>query len=162
VTVSFRDQLAQIEEIEREVRRIQEGERSEGLKAAKSEYRRAIHAAGLAQAVAGCYTRIEHVLDFVARAVDGEPVRGENWHRTLLDRMARPRDDVPRPAVISGRTHGRLDELRQFRHVVKSIYPSLIRSPDVARNLALLISATPRFAAEFRAFVKRMTRPRRN
>ena len=100
---------------------------------------------------------IEHVLDFVAREVDGEPIRGENWHRLLLDRVSRPRSDVPRPAVIGRHTSAMLDELRQFRHVVKSIYPSLIRPSDVKKNLAVLLKVEPGFAREYKAFAKRIS-----
>ena len=157
--VTFNDQLAQLDELAAELRLIRDGEAKEGLKSLKTDYRRSIHAAGLAQAVAGCYTRIEHVLDFVAREVDGEPVRGERCHRVLLDRVVTARPDVPRPAVISRRTHAMLDELRQFRHVAKSIYPSLLRVTDVQRNLSTLVKAVPRFEREFRRFVRHMARP---
>lgn len=155
--ITFHDQLAQLGELESELQRIRLGERDEGLRSVRSEYRRAIHAAGLAQAVAGCYTRIEHVLDFVAREVDGEAIRGDHWHRLLLDRVSRPRSDVPRPAVIGRRTYTMLDELRQFRHVVKSIYPSLIRPSDVRKNLTVLLKIAPGFAREFKAFAKRVS-----
>ncbi len=154
--ITFFDQLAQIDELEMELQRIGEGERREGLASLKSEYRRTMHAAGLAQAIAGCYTRVEHVLEFVTREVDGEPLSGEKWHSDLLDRVSRPRRDVPRPAVIDRRTHAMLDELRQFRHLVKSIYPSLIRPSDVSKNLALLRKALPRFSRQFMAFVQKM------
>lgn len=158
--VTFKDQLAQLDELATELQHIRTGETKEGLASLKTEYRRAIHAAGLAQAIAGCYTRIEHVLDYVAREIDGEPVRGERWHRVLLDRVAAPREDVPRPAVIGRRTYAMLDELRQFRHVAKSLYPSHIRVQDVKRNLGYLAKVVPRFDREFRTFVARMTRPR--
>lgn len=154
--ITFLDQLAQLDELEIELARIAEGERKEGLASLKSEYRRRMHAAGLAQAIAGCYTRIEHVLEFVAHEVDGEPISREKWHSDLLDRVSKPRRDVPRPAVIDRRTHAMLDELRQFRHVVKSIYPSLIRPADVRKNLALLGKAMPRFSKQFRTFAEKM------
>ena len=156
--VTFQDQLAQIEELAAELRRIREGEAKEGLKSLKTDYRRSIHAAGLAQAVAGCYTRIEHVLDFVACEVDAEPVRGERWQRVLLDRVVTARPSASRPAVISRGTHAMLDELRQFRHVAKSIYPSLLRAADVRRNCDYLVKVVPRFEREFRKFVRHLAR----
>ncbi|MDR9403454.1 MAG: hypothetical protein RI580_08440 [Halothece sp. Uz-M2-17] len=57
----------------------------------------------------------------IARQIDYSEPSGENWHRQLLEQMSVEVPDV-RPALISSFVRVELDELRRFRHVVRSIY----------------------------------------
>ena len=98
---SFDDQLAIVEELLREVARMEDGEKRFSEGPARGGYERELRLAGLAQRVAQGYTIIEGVLAFVARRIDRAPVTGEDWHKKLISRCARPFDDAKRPAVIS-------------------------------------------------------------
>ena len=68
------------------------------------------------------YGGLETLFEAVASAIDGARPSDEDWHRALLDQMAR---DVSarRPAVVSASTRTRLDEFRRFRHLVRHMYP---------------------------------------
>ena len=67
------------------------------------------------------YQGIERIFTMVARNIDGAVPSGQNWHKDLLDQMAR---ELPgcRPAVISPGTHESLQAFRRFRHLARNIY----------------------------------------
>lgn len=152
VPASFKDQLAIIEELLAEVRRMESGEKRFSAGPSPGAYEREIRLAGLAQRVAQAYTIIEGVLAFVARRIDRAPVTGEDWHRKLILRSSRPLEDAKRPAVISAALAEDLLELCQFRHVVRNIYPTRLDAPRVRENLERLIRAARAFGAECDAF----------
>ena len=71
--------------------------------------------------------------------------------------MARARSEpAPRPRVIGAKTRALLDELRQFRHVVRNAYSDLLREGDVMDNLARLERALPLFEKDLGSFVATM------
>jgi hypothetical protein len=93
VPAAFDDQLVIIEELLREVARMEEGEKRYSEGPAPAGYERELRLAGLAQRVAQGYTIIEGVLAFVARRIDRAPITAEDWHKQLIGRCARPFDD---------------------------------------------------------------------
>ena len=160
VPASFKDQLAIVAELLHEVRRMEAGEQRLAERASLSGYEQELRLAGLAQRVAQAYTIIEGVLGFVARRIDRAPVTGEDWHKKLIARCARPFDDRKRPAVLSDALAEDLLELCEFRHVVRNIYPTRLDEPKVRENLQRLIRAARTFAAECRTFAASLPPPR--
>ena len=148
---SFRDQLAIVDELLREVRRMEDGEKRFSTAPSPGGYERALRLAGLAQRVAQAYTIIEGVLAYVARRMDQVPVMGEDWHKKLIARCAQPFDRPKRPAVISASLAEDLLELCEFRHVVRNIYPTRLDALKVRENLGRLIGAARAFGAECKA-----------
>jgi hypothetical protein len=69
----------------------------------------------------GIYIGFERIFEVIATEVDLRLPTGDKWHRDLLDQMA---VDIPnvRKTVIIEETRLILDELRRFRHVVRSAY----------------------------------------
>jgi len=76
------------------------------------------------------YTGTERVFKVIARQIDYSEPSGENWHRQLLEQMSVEVPDV-RPALISSFVRVELDELRRFRHVVRSIYAYKLEAKPV-------------------------------
>jgi hypothetical protein len=69
----------------------------------------------------GVYTGIERIFEVIAKKIDQIFPTGDKWHRDLLEQMS---VDIPkvRKAVITEETRLILDELRRFRHLVRSAY----------------------------------------
>jgi hypothetical protein len=67
-----------------------------------------IELSALAATLHSFYTGAENILKRVAMELDGEPVRGDAWHRQLLLRMKTP--TARRPALLSEKLHDTLNE----------------------------------------------------
>ena len=68
----------------------------------------------------GLFTAFENIFRNIANAFENQ-VSQESWHREILQRMRL--DLAPlRPAVIDAETYEKLDELRRFRHVFRTMY----------------------------------------
>jgi hypothetical protein len=152
VPADFSDQLAVVAELMQEVARMEDGEKRHAARRTPAGYERELRLAGLAQRIAQAYTIIEGVLAFVARRIDRAPVTGEDWHKALIARCARPCDEPRRPAVIADALAADLLELCEFRHVVRNIYPTRLDEARVRENLERLIRAARAFAAACEAF----------
>jgi len=159
---TFEDQLAVVEELLREAGRMEEGEKRHSAGPSAGGYERELRLAGLAQRIAQAYTIVEGVLAYVARRIDRAPLTGEDWHKKLIARCARPCDDPKRPAVVSAALAEDLLELCEFRHVVRNIYPTRLETSRVRGNLRRLIRATRAFDAECREFAARLSPARRS
>jgi len=85
VPAGFKDQLAIVAELLREVARMEEGERRSTART-RSGYERELRLAGLAQRVAQAYTMIEGVVAYGARRVCDAAARTAN--PTPLNRAA--------------------------------------------------------------------------
>ena len=79
-----------------------------------------IELSALAATLHSFYTGVENVFKRVAVELDGEPVRGDAWHRELLLRMKAP--TAHRPALLSEELHDTLNEYLRFRHVFRNAY----------------------------------------
>jgi hypothetical protein len=79
-----------------------------------------IELSALAAALHSFYTGAENLFKRVAIELDREPVRGEAWHRDLLQRMAQPRPQ--RPALLSEPLQQALLDYLRFRHVFRNAY----------------------------------------
>ena len=162
VPASFEDQLAVVDELLREAARMEDGEKRFAEGPSPGGYERELRLAGLAQRIAQSYTIIEGVLAYVARRIDRAPVTGEDWHKKLISRCARPFDVPKRPAVVSATLAEDLLELCEFRHVVRNIYPTRLDAPRVRENLRRLIRATRAFGAEARGFAESLSPARKS
>ena len=69
----------------------------------------------------GYYNGIERILSVVAQSIDSSVPQDEDWHQQLLTQMTLPIPNA-RPALIGERAYQELNELRGFRHVVRSNY----------------------------------------
>ncbi|MEX2199298.1 MAG: hypothetical protein WD886_10830 [Burkholderiales bacterium] len=143
---TFKDQLAVAEELQAEVRRMEEGERRAAPP--PDGYEQELRLAGLAQLIAQAYTTMEGVMSFVARRIDRAPLAGDDWHRKLIERCAQPHSESGRPALLTAPLARDLLELSQFRHVVRNIYPTRLDQARVQENLVRLIRAVPAFASQ--------------
>jgi len=79
-----------------------------------------IELSALAALLHSFYTGVENIFKRVAVELDGEPVRGDSWHRELLLRMKSP--TAHRPALLSEELHDSLNEYLRFRHVFRNAY----------------------------------------
>ena len=79
-----------------------------------------IELSALAALLHSFYTGVENIFKRVTVELDGEPVRGEAWHRELLLRMKTPTPH--RPALLSEELHDTLNEYLRFRHVFRNAY----------------------------------------
>ena len=89
------------------------------------------------------YTSAENILYDIARMIDGDVPSGKSWHSELLEQMALPLPDI-RDEVISNKTLALLDELRRFRHVVRSHYSFDLeydRVKELSRQLGSCLEA---------------------
>ena len=80
----------------------------------------------LAKAIAldmhGFYSGVERIFEKIAKQIDrNPPAKSQQWHKNLLQQMSVAIPQV-RDAVISPSNLVNLDELRRFRHVVRSHY----------------------------------------
>jgi hypothetical protein len=79
-----------------------------------------IELSALAATLHSFYTGVENIFKRVAIELDGEPVRGDSWHRELLLRMKTP--TASRPALLPEELHDTLNEYLRFRHVFRNAY----------------------------------------
>lgn len=154
---TFKDQLAVLDELLLEIRRMENGEKRLAAGAPPSGYEKELRLAGLAQRIAQSYTLMEGVLAFVARRIDRTPVAGEDWHQQLIRRSAQPLDEPRRPALITTTLAADLLELCQFRHVVRNAYATRLQEARVRENLARLIRAARAFDEQCRSFAATVT-----
>lgn len=85
----------------------------------------------MASAIEKIYSGCERVMLRVADRVDRHMIaKGEQWHRALVLRMAKPYRDI-RPALLSEATYRRLDALRSFRHRERNTYGRMLDTESV-------------------------------
>lgn len=75
----------------------------------------------LASTIDAWYTAFEAIAERVARAFEGLPTRGSDWHRRLLDVITLDIEGV-RPALIAASRLHSLRELLGLRHVHRHAY----------------------------------------
>lgn len=93
----------------------------------------------LAAVCESVYSGAERVLLMIATELDGSPItKSDSWHRDLIDRMRNPFGS--RPPVLSPISAGLMNELRGFRHKVRSHYGSMMIG-DRVRELSFQAEA---------------------
>ena len=79
-----------------------------------------IELSALAALLHSFYTGVENIFKRVTVELDGEPVRGDAWHRELLLRMKT--STANRPVLLPEELHDPLNEYLRFRHVFRHAY----------------------------------------
>jgi hypothetical protein len=97
------------------------------------------------------YTGCERVFKLIAAEVNGVLSQSLDWHKRLLNQLAL---EVPgiRPAVISSATKSALEELLNFRHLIRNIYGFELKSERVKELVQMTVELFPRLAKEIEAF----------
>jgi predicted nucleotidyltransferase len=85
----------------------------------------------------GIYTGFEKIFEQIAREVDGNLVKGERWHKALLEQMSVEISGV-RSAVIDEQTLKALSQYLSFRHVVRSNYAYQLEHDRIEANFRIL------------------------
>jgi len=95
-------------------------------------------AAMLAVGLHAYYGAVEAALTRIAREVDGGSPSGADWHRTLLERMAREVRGL-RPAILSERSVLVLRRLLGFRHFFRHAYAVDLDLSQLERHASALL-----------------------
>ncbi len=113
-----------------------------------------IELAALAATLHSFYTGVENIFKRVSVELDGQPVRGDAWHRELLRRMQTP--TARRPALLTAELHDTLNEYLHFRHVFRNAYsfdldwqkmsPLVLRLEDTFQKLENAVDDFLKFA----------------
>ncbi|HEY9420968.1 MAG TPA: hypothetical protein VIW92_06120 [Thermoanaerobaculia bacterium] len=120
----------------------------------RTEEPNAIELSALAAMLHSFYTGIENLFRRVALEVDGALLRGDAWHRRLLQQMTEAGEK--RPSLISAGLYERLHPYLQFRHVFRNSYSFQLRW-DKMRPLVLGCEETfTTLRIEMASFVDRM------
>ena len=92
--------------------------------------RRSVLVDAIALNLHGFYTGVERIFQVIANQIDYRKPTSDKWHSELLEQMS---VDLPgiRQAVISENALLVLDELRRFRHVVRSVYSYQLKEQRV-------------------------------
>lgn len=102
------------------------------------------------------YTALESVFRVVADYTGEGLPRGNEWHRRLLDQMARQIEDV-RPALLSDRSHKQLGDYLGFRHVFRNAYGYQLdpeRLCELIKRLPDMVQALQEDFSGFEAFLR--------
>ncbi len=97
------------------------------------------------------YSGCERIFKLIASEVNGVISQNLDWHKRLLNQMTLEISGV-RPAVISPATRVVLEELLNFRHVVRNIYGFELKPERVEELVAITIALFPGFAGEVKTF----------
>jgi hypothetical protein len=97
------------------------------------------------------YTGCERIFKLIASEVNGVLSQDLDWHKRLLNQVALEVPNI-RPAVISPETRKDLEELLNFRHVIRNIYGFELKPERVEELVRSAIALFPRFAREIEAF----------
>jgi len=98
------------------------------------------------------YTGCERIFKLIAKEINGILPQSLDWHKRLLNQVALEVPNI-RPAVISAETHTVLEELLNFRHVVRNLYVYELKPERVEELVSLTLKLYPRFNQEIKAFI---------
>ncbi|MEK7400278.1 MAG: antitoxin [Candidatus Poribacteria bacterium] len=97
------------------------------------------------------YSGMERLFEMIAKYVDRIIPTGEFWHINLLLQMEQIIDNV-RPAVIDHNSAVMLKEFLEFRHVVRNIYTTKLKSDRMQNMLSNLPELWKNISLELLAF----------
>ena len=114
------------------------------LQTANSVEEREILTKAISLDLHGFYTGAERIFEQIAKKIDRtSPPDSARWHQQLLQQMAAKIPHLREP-VISQSNFANFDELRGFRHVMRSNYAHKLDTDKVV-NLALKIPSCYQF-----------------
>jgi hypothetical protein len=98
------------------------------------------------------YGALENIFRNIAHAFENQ-VSQESWHREVLQRMRL--DLTPlRPAVIDTQAYEKLDELRRFRHVFRTMYGLDLDSLRLQVVLRRALELKPLYRGQIERFLE--------
>ena len=109
----------------------------------------------LASVLHSFYHGLENIFSIMAKEMDGNLPKEENWHKKLLSQMAQAKSN--RTAIISKKTQEKLGEYLTFRHFYRHSYSYFL---DWARMNHLVYSLNEtweRAKIEIKQFIKAST-----
>lgn len=112
----------------------------------------------VASGIHNIFNGVEDIFKSVAKDIDGSVPAGGDWHQDLLDQMVAEIEGI-RPAVISNDLYELLNELKQFRHLVRHKYGVELKSERVEENYGKMLKAFTLFQNQLEAFETVMTKP---
>lgn len=118
----------------------------------KSTKKRRIHEESLALKLHNFYTGCERIFCKVADELNGGMPQSKDWHKRILRQMTLDVEGI-RPSLISKKTESELVEYLGFRHVVRNIYGSEIRSDRIGYLVAQFPSVLKLFNKDIRKFI---------
>jgi hypothetical protein len=98
------------------------------------------------------YTACEKIFKLIAKEVNGILPQSLDWHKRLLNQVALEVPNI-RPAIISAETHTELEELLNFRHVVRNLYVYELKPERIEELVGLTLKLHPRFKQEIKTFI---------
>ncbi|MDK2856871.1 MAG: hypothetical protein PWQ86_2084 [Bacillota bacterium] len=101
------------------------------------------------------YSAAENIFKEIAKRIDGNLPKGDEWHKDLLLQMKLSLPGL-RPAVLTPDTFGLLDEYRRFRHLVRNIYGFNLIPERVFPLIRNLPKTDAAFASDLAKFLKSM------
>lgn len=99
------------------------------------------------------YGGVERVFLRIADEVDGDPPKGEHWHRRLANDLTLEIPGV-RPAVITADLRNRLEDYLAFRHLFRNVYGFVLDDDRLAPLEARLSEIHRAFDEQLRAFLR--------
>lgn len=105
----------------------------------------------------GVYTGLERIFEVIAKKIDQRFPTGDKWHRDLLEQMS---VDIPnvRKAVITEEKRLILDELRRFRHLVRSAYSCQLDEEKVLIIAHQIVNSYQTIINEIQLFCNNLSR----
>lgn len=104
----------------------------------------------IALKVHSTYTGIESILKDVAKEIDGYVPDGDHWHAKLILQMASPIGE--RQSVISPSTREQLNNLRSFRHFLRTDYGAILDKGRILELGEIASLAIESFANDWQQF----------
>ncbi len=100
------------------------------------------------------YSAFEQLFELVAHAFENQ-IDGDRYHTDLLRRMKLEIEGI-RPALVSGATFARLDELRRFRHFFRHAYTAELDREKVEALVASTQRLKEMFPKDKEVFLARL------
>lgn len=123
---------------------------------AESPEATAINKIALAALVESVYSGAERALALIAREIDRNPVvKTGSWHREIIERMSAPAER--RGAVLSTLSAELMNDLRGFRHKVRSHYGNALNTEIVRERSHEAERMARAIAEDIEAFLERST-----
>lgn len=100
----------------------------------------------------GLYTAMENIFRNIASAFENH-LDPTSWHRDLLQRMRLDLSPI-RPAVIDAEAFDKLDEMRRFRHVFRTLYGLDLDPPRLRLVLRKALELKPLYRVQIGRFLE--------
>lgn len=132
------------------------GQYVEKLESSKDLLEKEITTQAIALNLHSLYTGTERIFNNIAKEIDKKPIgKSASWHDNLLKQMCHKISEVRKP-VISQNSFILLNELRGFRHVVRSRYGNKLDTNKVLKLARQIPDGYRRLESEIKTFQKEL------